>query len=489
MLKTFHSGHGFTSDGVAFVVGHHLYIDGGMLDGRYIGDGSKPFVQSDTTYTIDLSKSWKPESVQIGRIRKNAPTTERQVYFFDASSSTVYGWGGLIGKNPPPSETRLQKFIAEDGGGSWSIETESESEYKGLSQIRRSHGGAVANTPQSSFYFGGVSEEILNIKANTNLPGYSQFDFKSQQKSWVQHDDSPYSSSRTIYAATAHYVPNFGPNGLIILIGGAEYDSGRGEVQNLSLEMMWFLDPITHKCFVFGGNDLDVVPYDDVWVLSLPGFFWTQVSSQPRNGTARTYASCALAGNRQMIVIGGDPKTKEKDVFPQGLAIFDTVDLMWKNEYESAAASYDSPRVIKSWYDDGKLARVRYDEGVEAIMSQSPSPVNDTTNAESKEKPLVAGVIAGVVVGCVSLMALAIAAAYFLRKQRKQRARGASVAPSPHESTAIELSTTSYVSELPVKQQNAELSGHDARYDTVELDASTTLQDPRKYSIMGRETS
>lgn len=121
-------------------------------------------------------------------------------------------------------------------------------------------------------------------------------------------------------------------------------------------------------------------------------------------------------------------------------------------------------------------------------MSQSPSPGNDTATTESTEKPLVAGVIAGVVVGCVSLMALAIAAAYFLRKQRKQRARGASVAPSPHESTAIELSTASYVSELPVKQQNAELSGHDARYDTVELDASTTPQDPRKY-IVGRETS
>lgn len=170
------------------------------------------------------------------------------MYFFDASSSTVYGWGGLIGTNPRPSETRLQKFIAEEGGGSWSTETETESEYKGLSQIRRSHGGVVANTPQSSFYFGGVSEEFRDIKAHTNLPGYFQFDFKSQQKSWVPHDDSPYSTSRTIYGATAHYVP-FGPNGLIIIIGGAEYDSGRGRVENLSLEMIWFLDPITHKWY------------------------------------------------------------------------------------------------------------------------------------------------------------------------------------------------------------------------------------------------
>lgn len=54
-----------------------------------------------------------------------------------------------------------------------------------------------------------------------------------------------------------------------------------------------------------------------------------------------------------MIVIGGDDKSNEKDVFPQGLAIFDIVDLVWKNEYESATASYDSPRVIKSWYDEG----------------------------------------------------------------------------------------------------------------------------------------
>lgn len=105
--------------------------------------------------------------------------------------------------------------------------------------------------------------------------------------------------------------------------------------------------------------------------------------------------------------------------------------------------------------------------------------------------------IAGAVVGGVSLVALVIAVVFFLRKRRRQRAQDVPPAASPPErkytddvpkASPMELSATSDVSELPIKQENSELSGHDARYDTVELDASTTLQDPRKYSV-GNTTS
>ncbi|KZL86431.1 kelch repeat protein [Colletotrichum incanum] len=457
------------------------------------------------------------------QISKDAPKTPRQAYFVDTSSQTVYGWGGLVSSNPAPSQTFLGKFVATgDGGGSWSTETETASEHEGLAELRRSHGGAVASTPNSGFYFGGVWEETQEAGPNAFIPGYFQFDFKSQRKAWINHTTSPYSPSRTLYSASAHYVPNFGPNGLIMIMGGSEYDSGSGKAETLSMETLWFMDPVTHEwysqrtsgepptrrrwpctvgaqstnntyeIFIFGGND-DTVSFDDVYILSLPGFVWKQANSQPENGTARTFMSCVLAGQRQMITVGGSNKFQtppEKDPFPQGLGIFDITELQWKDEYDSTAAKYDSPQIIKIWYNAGNLAKVSYDAKVEAFLKTSSNSGGPGSSRDSEGSPLTAGVIAGAVAGSVSLIALIGAAAFFVRRRRNSRSQGTLVPEAGGHTESgcspTELSAASQIFELPIKQEYTELQGQDPRYYAAELDASTTLQDPRKY-FMGLE--
>lgn len=55
-----------------------------------------------------------------------------------------------------------------------------------------------------------------------------------------------------------------------------------------------------------------------------------------------------------METIAGSPEhDNTKDIFPQGLGIFDLTRLAWKDEYDAAAADYDSPDIVKSWYDEG----------------------------------------------------------------------------------------------------------------------------------------
>ncbi|KAF6784147.1 kelch repeat protein [Colletotrichum sojae] len=499
---------------IAFVVGEHLYLDDGLYQ-TFGGQALSNLSHNTDTYSIDLSKSWRPVDATLRKIAKeDAPNTWRQAYFLDSTSSTVYCWGGFAPK--APSRTLLSRFAADgDGGGSWSTETSLG--YDGLADIERSHGGAVANTPDAGFYFGGVREDTDKAGPNKFISGYMQFNFKAENKTWVTYNDSRYSPSRTLYAASAHYVPNFGIKGLIMIFGGSEYDSASSAGEPLSMETIWFLDPVTHEwhsqktsgdpparrrwpctvgapganhtyeIFLYGGNNLNPEPsFSEVYILSLPGFVWKRADSPPRNGTARTFMACARAGKRQMITVGGrdiaERPTLAADVFPKGLGIFDLTELRWKDEYDAGAAEYDSPQVIKSW----NLAKVRYDAGVEAIFTQNQPLSNPSFTSEPKEKPLLAGVIAGVVVGSVSLVALAIAAAFFLRRRRRQRAQDASPAANERDEvpkpSPTELSTTSYVYELPLKQQNTELSGHDARYDTVELDASTTFQDSRKYN-------
>ncbi|GJC84223.1 kelch repeat-containing protein ARB_01230 [Colletotrichum liriopes] len=454
---------------------------------------------------------------------KDALQTQRQAYFVDTSSNTVYGWGGLVSRDSVPSQTQLGKFVANGvGGGSWGAETESS--HEGLAELRRSHGGAVASTPDSGFYFGGVSEVTQAVKKDTMIAGYLQFDFKSQRKTWVNHTNARYSPSRTRYSASAHYVPTFGPNGLVMIIGGNEYDAESDEPKNVRMDTLWFLDPVTqewysqrtsgnppasrrwpctvgaqstngtYEIFVFGGNSDDKVLFDDIFVLSLPGFVWKRTDSRPKNGTARTFMSCVLAGQRQMITVGGRSTPQGspgKDPFPQGLGIFDITELQWKDEYDSQAAKYDSPEIIKTWYKEGGLATVSYDAEVEAFLKSSPNAGAPGSSSDPEGSPVTAGVIAGIVVGSVSLIALVGAAAFFLRRRRNRRARGAPVPEAGGYSepgcSLKELSAASQISELPVKQGNTELQGQDPRYYAAELDASTTLQDPRKY-FMGVET-
>ncbi|KAK2028033.1 hypothetical protein LX32DRAFT_640423 [Colletotrichum zoysiae] len=507
-----------------FVVGNYLYMDGGQYLNRSIA-GSYTQGKFEDAFSLDLSKSWTPRDVQMRRIPKNAPTTIRQAYFVDASSGTAYGWGGFIDKDPAPSQTLVGKFVADGGGGgSWSTESESESDHKGLAELRRSHGGAVASTPDSGFYFGGISEDTSSPGWNDWVSGYFRFDFRSRQRTWTNYTDSPYSPSRTRYAAAAHYVPTLGPNGVIMVMGGNEFDAGAGGggYIDLSMETVWFLDPVTHEwysqktsgrpparrrwsctvgarspngtyeIFVFGGAN-DRVAFDDVYILSLPGFVWQQADARPQNGTARAFMSCALAGRRQMIVVGGSDQRESprgKDPFPQGLGIFDVTDLQWKDEYDAEAAEYDSPAVIKSWYSAGNLAGVSYDPEVKALLQSAPASNDPGPSSSAEESQLSPGAIAGIVIGGVLFVGLIGAAAFFLwrrRSRRRTQGGGAPVVPDVRDRkeprySPMELSTEAEISELAMKQPNPELQGQDPRYYAAELDASQTLQDPRKYS-------
>lgn len=111
--------------------------------------------------------------------------------------------------------------------------------------------------------------------------------------------------------------------------------------------------------FVYGGaNEPDSVGFDDIHVLSLPGFVWRRAQYPSRS--PRDNHACVVAGKRQMITVGGvdsqmgSPEHwRTKDPNPQGLGIFDLTELEWKATFEADASDYQAPDMIRSWYDDG----------------------------------------------------------------------------------------------------------------------------------------
>jgi hypothetical protein len=102
-----------------------------------------------------------------------------------------------------------------------------------------------------------------------------------------------------------------------------------------------------------GGTDYATeYVYDDAYILSLPGFVWTQVPDSP-SGKRRTF-SCVSVGQRQVLSIGGTPGNyDQKDRAALGLQLFDMTELKWKSSYDANAAAYQRAPDIEAWYTNG----------------------------------------------------------------------------------------------------------------------------------------
>ena len=127
---------------------------------------------------------------------------------------------------------------------------------------------------------------------------------------------------------------------------------------------------LTTLSFMYGGHNNSYInalnaeadspasqlSFKQVYVLSLPGFVWFRVNDT--TATPRLGHTCEVAGNRQMISIGGlDPAFSAAvnfsavDLNHQGLGVFDMVDLAWTNTYDATAAPYTAPDPVKEWYN------------------------------------------------------------------------------------------------------------------------------------------
>ncbi|GJC95003.1 kelch repeat protein [Colletotrichum higginsianum] len=255
--------------------------------------------------------------------------------------------------------------------------------------------------------------------------------------------------------------------------------------------------------------------YDEVHVLSLPGFVWKKADYAPTS--PRDCMSCIVAGQRQMVTFGGIDRMKwndnstdffrDPDTFPQGVGVFDLTDMTWKDEYNADASSYDSPEAIKTWYNEGNIANVEYSEGVEGLMKSGTAGSgffsgsgSDSTPVDSGSGSTNTGAIAGGVVGGVVGVALIVLAAFCLMRRRKHKKvpteeTGAAVeapahphgmeqaySPNPPPSTTVAPSELQgeyhdhspySASEVPKTMQPPEMDAQEPRhFYAAELDGS-----------------
>jgi hypothetical protein len=120
----------------------------------------------------------------------------------------------------------------------------------------------------------------------------------------------------------------------------------------------------TYEIFLYAGWDGNLgaraIPFDEVFVFTLPGFNWVKASYpalNPRHGL-----TCHSIGGGQILTIGGVNTTQNgptdlyKDVFDtadqftQGLGVFDLNTLSWKNSYSSKQTTYTPAQPIQVFY-------------------------------------------------------------------------------------------------------------------------------------------
>ncbi len=108
--------------------------------------------------------------------------------------------------------------------------------------------------------------------------------------------------------------------------------------------------PRHHGRFVYGGWDATRT-FDDVYVLTIPGFQWFK--GPP--GTPRMGNRCVVGAGRQMISIGGllNGSWAIPDPWLEGIGVLDMTELQWVPGFDAGAAAYDSPQVVKDWYENG----------------------------------------------------------------------------------------------------------------------------------------
>lgn len=145
-----------------------------------------------------------------------------------------------------------------------------------------------------------------------------------------------------------------------------------------------------------------------------------------------------------MLVVSGQNKyLSDHDPFPQGLGIFDLVDLAWSKDgkYDADAEDYRTPKIVEDWYQDKNLSTLSWSsDQVKGMFLKNPVSFNATTSSSGSEVPSStatsastgssdfgkksssvseAGPIAGGVIGgAVILGVLAGLAYYFWRRNR-----------------------------------------------------------------------
>ncbi|EGO54068.1 hypothetical protein NEUTE1DRAFT_103541 [Neurospora tetrasperma FGSC 2508] len=423
-------------------------------------------------------------STEIKVTPKKGPVAlSDQAIWNDPSGDAFHIFGGrapyMINRDKITKDGIWKFTVDGTGGGTWTLERPSNPDV--LNKLNLTDMAAFTATHDSSaggvaFVIGGTTAITIDPDSNntsptmdpkywhrTPIPGMVSYDMKS--RTFSRTDTS--AAMPMLTGGRAHFVPQFGSNGLMLVLGGiiagdvrdfnniTFYDPKTGQwgwqntvgyapTDRFDFCMVGVASPAgTYELFIYGGENeaprARYAFYDDIYILSLLGFVWLKIdahSVEPCNNQ-----DCVVVGKRQMLVVGGLGKnwsTWDEDPFPQGLGIFDLTDLVWSKDgnYDADAEDYRTPKFVEEWYQDKNLSALSWSsDEVKRMFLKNPvsftattsgsAPTSIATSApgpDSGQQSSVgkAGSIAGGVVGGAVILCILSGLAYWLWQKRSK---------------------------------------------------------------------
>ncbi|VUC31165.1 unnamed protein product, partial [Clonostachys rosea] len=369
------------------VLGDYLYIEGGSISTPTGGR-----TQVNETLSIPLKEGWASNAVQAKTIPHpdGMYSVDKHGTWAGPEGESLYRWGGDQGLNVPRGFSPELFMMQADGqgGGSWS--TISPSNHDLFQGTKAGQDRASASCDGVGYFIGGISKSSTDFQDQImSTPDLIRYNMSTREwRKETSHDLNPPNGG--IQLAQAVCVPGFANHSLVMVLGGKDPIDKRGEsAADRDLAAINFYDPHVQKwypnqptsfenegpqareqfcsvgvpsknntfeIFVFGGlRASDRYFYNDVWILSLPAFRWFR---GPSDSSVRIAHRCAVVGKRQMISVGGlDGGTthgfERNDTVMNGIRLLDMTDLVWRDSYDPSLDEYDSPDIIKEWYQSG----------------------------------------------------------------------------------------------------------------------------------------
>ena len=132
-------------------------------------------------------------------------------------ATQLYGW--------PSLENWYWQFTPDDSGGGGGWETVAPPQQSNFSLLSRSTSPLYASGNGLGFALGGTEDTQTNygLYQSMDIQGLVMYNDSSQE--WWNFSSKGYSYSGTATNGAGHFVPTFGPEGLLFLFGG--YANGR----------------------------------------------------------------------------------------------------------------------------------------------------------------------------------------------------------------------------------------------------------------------
>lgn len=201
------------------LLGDTLYIDGGEFTYGFSGNVSQyPY---NSTYALDLSTSWSPETATFHKIDKGSspilntpnlwPSTDNKSFYLFNGDITLAGQH----RADPPKVPELWQFTPNGiTQGSWR-RTGFASSLIGVTRAKSTYGEGSVHI-LGGFAFDRSSGAVADIEAK---PGLVSYDMSTDQ--WQNRSMTPYIPVGSAIDGSLHFVNNLGgANGLVIAFGG-----------------------------------------------------------------------------------------------------------------------------------------------------------------------------------------------------------------------------------------------------------------------------